>query len=154
MRPAARDVLPLASRGGGPTCSSMHEDPLSRNGSRQAETPRFEPEIIPPGRGRSGAEDGRSGAEDWAGGFGEETIRVHRATLRAPGPLSVIIALVVIGLIAATVLLVLIGVVLVWVPLGALVIAGLLLAATVRGYWRRLRRRWAGPGWVRPPDRA
>jgi hypothetical protein len=97
----------------------------------QPETPRSEPEIIPPMRG------GRPG--DWFEVPGDETFRFRQATFRAPGPLGIIVALLVIGTIAAVVLLLILGAVLVWVPVAALVIVALLLAGTVRRYWRRLR---------------
>ena len=97
------------------------------------ETPRFEPEIIPPS-------SGRKGPDDWIDTSGGERIRVRRATFRAPGPFGIILVLVALGLVASVIFLLLVGFVLVWIPIVAFALAALILFGTVRGYWRRLRR--------------
>lgn len=125
-----------AAGGGAPPAymSTMQDSRDQESRGSQPERPRSEPEIIPPARSRAGA-------EDWYEISGDETFRVHRATFRTPGPLGIIVALLVIGTIAAIVLLLILGAVLVWIPVAALAIAALVLAGTVRRYWRRLRGR-------------
>jgi len=100
------------------------------------ETPRSEPEIIPPGQGeRTGS--GRASTFVFVDRYGR-TRRVSAGTLR---PFGIILALLTIGLVAGLILLVVFGALLIWIPLMAVTLAGLLLFALVRGYWRRLWNR-------------
>ena len=110
----------------------MQSDRHPSDREPKPETPRFEPEIIPPQRGRARP-------DEWIDISGGESIRVRRATFRAPGPLGLILVLVALGLVASVILLLLVGFVLVWIPLVAFALAALVLFGTVRGYWRRLR---------------
>src|SRR5438034_7323180 len=82
--------------------------------------PRVEPEILAPGH------DGRE-SRGPAGIFLriEERDGVRRVFIARPGLPSIILALLIIGLIAAIVFLVLAGVVLLWIPI---VIIGIVLA--------------------------
>jgi len=106
---------------------------------RGPERPRPEPEIIPPGRSRAeqGSFDSIWIRVDDEGG----TRRVHIAR---PGPFSIVLALLVIGLVVAVVFLLLAGLVLVWIPIVVIGIVLALLSGTARAYWYRLRSWWAG----------
>ena len=114
--------------------SGMQNDRKPTEREPQPETPRFEPEIIPPTHGRTRP-------ADWIDASGAERIRVRHATFRAPGPLGIILALVALGLVASVILLLLVGFVLVWIPLVAFALAALIIVGLVRGYWQRLRGR-------------
>src|SRR4051794_8415936 len=109
----------------------MRHDRNHRDDEPTPETPRFEPEIIPPTHGRKGP-------DAWSGA---EKIYVRQATFRAPGPLGIILVLLAVGLIASVILLLLVGFVLVWVPVVAFALAALIFAGVVRNYWWRLRGR-------------
>src|SRR5258708_16714697 len=91
-----------------------------------------EPEIIPPDRKdhRSGRGDGRI----WVS-FGQN--RFERIYIAKPGPLTVILASLLLGLVVLTILVVLLGAFLVWLPATILVVAALILSGIVRGYFRR-----------------
>jgi len=97
--------------------------------SNRTERPRLEPEIIPPARGRRGA--------DWqqyvwqSQGPRTETHRIYVTRL---GPFGMAALMLVIGIVIAVILLATIGAILVWIP-----ILALLLAAGV--IYRLLRRR-------------
>ena len=103
----------------------MREDLNPNRGEPKPETPRFEPEIIPPGRNRARPDDGI----DISGG---ETIRVRRASSPRPAP-------------SASSwcwwrrtggirhLLLLVGFVLVWIPIVAFALAALIPLWHVRG---------------------
>jgi hypothetical protein len=105
---------------------------------RGPERPKSEPEIIPPGREPRG---GR--------GFESIFIRVderdgvRRIYLAQPGPGTIALGLLILGLIAAALVLVLAGVVLIWLPI---LVGGILLALLVgalRYRWHRLRGWWS-----------
>jgi Flp pilus assembly protein TadB len=111
----------------------LMSDNSNRPGSEPTpEQPRAEPEIIPPGR---------RGARPGGGVFiyVDEHGNTRRATLKAPGPFAIILALLIVGLIAAVVLVALLGLVLIWIPVVVIMIAALVLSGTIRAYWRRLR---------------
>ena len=113
---------------------SAMSDPSYRPGTQPTpEPPRAAPEIIPPG--------GRGARPNGAGVFlyVDKDGTTRRATFRAPGPFVIILALLVIGLIAAVILVALLGLVLIWIPVVVIMIAALVLSGTVRAYWRRLR---------------
>jgi len=104
------------------------------------ETPRHEPEIIPPG------EDARR-----RGGF--ESVFIHveegpdgikRVQFKRPGPFTIVLILLGVGLVVALFFVVLSALVLLWIPV---VIAGILFAlfsGTARHYWQRLQGWWRG----------
>ena len=102
--------------------SVMADDP-------KPERPRAEPEIILPGE--------QPAPRRPAGVFVrfDEQGGVHRVFIARPGLPSVLLALLIIGLVAALVFLVLAGIVLFWIPI---LIIGL-LAAFLSGAFRRLR---------------
>jgi hypothetical protein len=114
--------------------SGMQNDRHPKDGEPKPETPRFEPEIIPPTRGPARP-------DDWVDLSGTKRIHVRQATFRAPGPLGIILVLLAVGLIASVILLLLVGFVLVWIPVVAFGLAALIFVGLVRGYWRRLRGR-------------
>jgi hypothetical protein len=124
----------------------MKDDRHANEREPKPEMPRFEPEIIPP------THDGKR-PDGWSGA---EKIYVRQATFRAPGPLSIILVLLAVGLIASVILLLLVGFVLVWVPVVAFALAALIFAGVVRNYWWRLRGRPPGTmrskftSWRRP----
>jgi hypothetical protein len=96
----------------------------------RAETPRSEPEIIPPGHTR---ERGRGGRV-WISidrGDGRHTY------VKQPGPFT--IALVVVGviLLAALIVMLVLGALLIWVPVAALIAVGAIIVAFLKGYFRR-----------------
>lgn len=117
---------------------SMSTNPPDRP---RAEQPRYEPEIIPPG------EDGRRRR----GGF--ESVFIHveegpdgirRMSLKRPGPFTIVMILLGIGLAVALFFVVLSALVLLWIPI---VIAGILFAmfsTAGRQYWQRVRNWWRG----------
>ncbi len=102
------------------------------------EQPRSEPEIIPPRRD-SGATNGP--ARLWI--RIDERDGVRRVVIARPGPFSIIVALILVGLVAAVALLVLAGVVLIWIPILVATILLVLLSGAVRHHWRRLQAWWA-----------
>jgi Flp pilus assembly protein TadB len=106
------------------------------NPGRGPEWPRSEPEILTPGRASRGP----------AGLFVriEERDGVRRVFIARPGLPSIILALLIIGLIAAIVFLVLAGVVLVWIPVLIIGIVLALLSGAIRYRWQRLQAWWTG----------
>jgi hypothetical protein len=102
---------------------------------REPGHPRSEPEIIPPS-GRRPEPDARITIRT---GNGEGFQRIYIAR---PGPFSVILALAVIGLVAAVVLLLLVGFVVIWVPVVIVLVLAALLSGTIRHWWRRLQAAW------------
>ena len=109
----------------------MFDDRNRRPGDGQRpEQPRSEPEIIPPHGGDRGRRVWVS-VEDHAG--------THRIYVTRPGPLSIILALVVAGLVLAAIVLVLLGAVLIWIPAVILIVGAFLLSGYIRYYWRRFR---------------
>ena len=103
--------------------------------SRRPEQPRYEPEIIPPGRDER---RGRGGGDAYVWTSFDDR-GTHRIYVARPGPFSIIVALILAGLVLAAIVLLLAGLVLFWIPVVVLVVAALLLSGYVRYYWRRLR---------------
>jgi Flp pilus assembly protein TadB len=95
------------------------------------ERPRSEPEIILPGETDPHPAANSSGMFVFVGPDG----KTHRGTV---GPFTIILALLAIGLAAGVILLLVFGLLLVWIPVIAVGLAGLLLYGVARGYWRRL----------------
>jgi hypothetical protein len=99
----------------------------------RVEQPRHEPEIIPPG------EEARRRAPFEGGPDG-----VRRVSLKRPGPFTIVLILLGVGLAVALVFVVLSALVLLWIPI---VIAGILFAmfsSAGRQYWRRIQSWWRG----------
>jgi hypothetical protein len=97
------------------------------------ERPRSEPEIIPPDRA-----GGRPRPRVWVS-VDEGTDGVRRVYVAQPGPFTLILALVVLGLIAAIMLMVLLSVALIWIPVVIVLVATVVLTVTFRQYWWRFR---------------
>src|SRR5689334_19425122 len=92
-----------------------------------------EPEIIPPDRDGSARwdRDARFRVQFGRNGF-------DRVYIGKPGPFSLILASLVLGLVGLTILIVAFGAFLLWLPVTVLVVAGLVLSSALRGYFRRL----------------
>ena len=98
----------------------------------QAEEPRSEPEIIPPDRTGRRSEHTSSRARVFVNSHGTE--RIYIAT---PGPLGIILVVLVAGILSAVLLILLLGAFLIWVPLLAFFIAGAVVAGILRRkFWR------------------
>jgi hypothetical protein len=110
----------------------MDERPTHRPGESGPEKPGVEPEIIPPDR--NFRPSGRRDARIWIS-FGRN--RFDRLYITKPGPLIVILASLVLGLVVLATLVVLLGAFLIWLPVTLLVAAALILSGIVRGYFRR-----------------
>jgi len=112
-----------------------HDD---RGRQRPPDTPRSEPEIIPPDRGRS--RDPQSQVWLWVA----DRDGVRRAPVSIPGPFTIFLAVAFVALVVTVVLAVVLGALLFWIPVLLVVIGALLLAAVTRQYWRRFQRwmRW------------
>ena len=96
------------------------------------ERPSAEPEVLPP----------ENNTARWRGRgpgvfvFIDRLGHTRRLTFAPPGPLAIILALLIVGAIATAVLLVLLGFVLVWIPVSLTLVAAVVLV----GAWRRLTR--------------
>jgi hypothetical protein len=102
---------------------------------RRPETPRHEPEIIPPGR------DGRREGPVFI--HIDEREGVRRVTFNRPGIFSVVLGLVVLALIAVLVLVLLAGVLIFWIPIIAGVVVLALLYGAIRYRWLLLTDWWS-----------
>jgi hypothetical protein len=101
------------------------------------EQPRAEPEILPP----DGDEPIGRGMPPRMFVFVDREGRTRFAKFRPPGPLTLVLALVILGAIAASVLVLLLGFVLIWIPAAVLVVAALAFSSQIRAAWRRLTGR-------------
>jgi hypothetical protein len=91
----------------------------------RAETPRSEPEILPP--------RGQRGRPIWIAVDEQDSTR--RVYVARPGPFTIIMALAILGFIALVMLIVLLSVALIWIPFVIILIAAFVLSM----YWRRFR---------------
>jgi hypothetical protein len=98
--------------------------------------PRSEPEIIPPGRSGRSDPAGIWISLDQDGG----TQRVYMAR---PSLFTIIVALALLGIIAAVMLIVLLSVAVIWIPVVIVLTVTFLLSVVVRQYWWRFRS-WLG----------
>jgi hypothetical protein len=98
------------------------------------EYPRSEPEIIPPERHEAGRDPN---SHVWIWVADQDGLR--RASIRTPGPLTIMLVLALIALVAAAVLVIVLSAVLFWIPVIVVVIAALLLTASAQQYWWRFR---------------
>jgi hypothetical protein len=89
---------------------------------------RSEPEIIPPGRPGRNQRDGVWVSID-------ENGEARRVYMRRPGPLTIILALAILGLIAVIMLIVLLSVAVIWIP----VVIVLIAAFVASMYWQRFK---------------
>jgi hypothetical protein len=99
---------------------------------RPSEQPQSEPEIIPPGQ--SGR---RRASHIWISV--DENGGTQRIYLARPGPFTIVLALAILGLIAAVMLIVLLSVALIWVPVVIVLVVAFVLSVTFRQYWWRFR---------------
>jgi len=107
----------------------------------RAERPRSEPEIIPPGEDMHGRRGGFESVfihvEDGPDG-------IRRMSLKRPGPFTIVLILLGVGLAVALFFVVLSALVLLWIPI---VTAGILFAmfsTAGRQYWQRIQGWWRG----------
>jgi Flp pilus assembly protein TadB len=106
--------------------------------NRPPQRPRSEPEIIPPGFDEHSRREPRG---IWV--RIDEHDGVRRVVIRQPGPMTIVLGLLVLCLMAGIAFLVVAGLLLLWIPV---VIAGILLAfaaAAIRHHSRLLRARWS-----------
>jgi hypothetical protein len=109
------------------------------NYSRPPEQPRSEPEIIPPGHTHDPFPPKAHAAAD-AFVFTDALGRSHRIRSRRISPFVAFAILFGIVTIAGLVLLLVVSAVLVWIPIAAAIVFGLLAYGRLRGLWQRWRR--------------
>jgi hypothetical protein len=109
----------------------MHNQPPDHP---RPEQPRAEPEILPP----DGDEPIGRGMPSRMFVFVDREGRTRFASFRPPGPLTLVLALVILGAIGAAILVLVLGFVLVWIPAAVLVVAALAFSSQIRAAWRRL----------------
>jgi hypothetical protein len=100
------------------------------------ETPRAEPEIIPPGA--PDPRETRARSHIWIAV--EETPEGRRIHVRKPGPLTIVLTLLAIGLFTAAALVLFLGLFLLWLPVAGVLVAAAVVTALLRGPSRRVRR--------------
>jgi hypothetical protein len=98
--------------------------------------PRFEPEIIPPGQ-----RDRRDPSHVFVSI--DENGGTRRVYMTQPGPLTIILALAVLGLIGVVALIVLLSVALIWIPVVLALVAAFVASVMFRHWLHRLRTWWA-----------
>lgn len=104
---------------------------------RRPERPRTEPEILPP----DGDEPVGRGMPPRMFVFVDREGRTRFASFRPPGPLAAVLALFILGGIAASILVLVLGFVLIWIPVAVLVVAALAFSSQIRSAWRWLTGR-------------
>jgi hypothetical protein len=107
------------------------------------QAPRSEPEILPPER-RDPRWTGHD-AQTRARGSGvfitvDEHGHTRYTTFKPPGPFTIWLVLIVIGLVGAAILMLALGFVLFLIPVVAIAIAALVLSGSIRAWWRRVGR--------------
>jgi hypothetical protein len=102
----------------------------------EPERPRSEPEIIPPGQ-----QDRRDASRVFISI--DENGGPRRVYMAQPGPLTIVLALMVVGLIGVVALIVLLSVALVWIPVVILLVAAFVASMTFRQWLHRFRSWWA-----------
>lgn len=107
----------------------------------RAEQPRVEPEIIPPGedmrRQRGGFESVFVHVEEGPDG-------IRRVQLKKPGPFTIVLILLGIGLAVGLFFVVLSALVLLWIPIVIIGILFAMFSSAGRQYWQRLQSWWRG----------
>jgi hypothetical protein len=106
-------------------------DHMPRQRPIKPEQPHFEPEIIPPARGRTQA---HPPGPEWFSGNARGTNRIFVARV---GPWSIVGIVLLIGLFTGVVLTILLGTLLIAIPVVGLLIAGALIANALRARLRR-----------------
>jgi hypothetical protein len=98
--------------------------------SNKPETPRVEPEIIPPDRTRQGMDWRQPAWRPYGPGGGDGTYRVYVGRV---GPFGIAMFALALAILAAVILFAVVGAILFWIPIVALVVV-------VAGIFRFLRR--------------
>jgi len=96
--------------------------------------PRSEPEIIPPDRSSGDPRADRI----WVR-FDKDDEEARRVFMSRPGPLTIVLALAILGLIAALMLVVLLSVALIWIPVVIALIVTFVVTMYARRSWSRFR---------------
>lgn len=113
----------------------------------RVERPRHEPEIIPPGedarRRRGGFESVFIHVEEGSDG-------IRRMSLKRPGPFTIVLILLGVGLAVALFFVVLSALVLLWIPIVIIGILFAMFSTAGRQYWHRIRSWWRGGRNLRP----
>jgi hypothetical protein len=97
----------------------------------QGEKPRSEPEIIPPehaGRTAQGTPRMRVFVD---------TRGTERVYIAKPGPLGIILVILITGILSAVMLILLLGAFLIWLPVVVLLVAAAIIAGLLRRYFQR-----------------
>jgi hypothetical protein len=115
----------------------MKSMPTQPSDFHSPEQPRVEPEILPP----DGDEPVGRGMPPRVFMFVDRDGRTRFASFRAPGPLTLMLALFILGAIGAAILVLVLGFVLVWIPVAVLAVAALTFSTQIRATWRRLTGR-------------
>src|SRR5215472_4363759 len=106
---------------------------MPQQGTPERGEPRTEPEIIPPNR-RFERPEGGSGIRVFVIGRGGQ-----RTYFVRPGPLTALVAAIVLGALLVITLVFALSVFLIVVLVVGVLVVALILSGMLRGYWRRLR---------------
>lgn len=111
-----------------------------RNRDPKPEKPRYEPEIIPPASDDAVWTEAVRGSARRADVFiaFDEDGRTRYTTFKPPGPFTIWLVLMVIGLVGAAVLMLALGFVLFLIPVVVIAAAALILSGRIRAWWRKL----------------
>lgn len=112
----------------------MRPNPVDPRPGSEPETPRVEPEILPPDGEDPRPRGGRPGVFV----FIDRDGRTHQVNMGAGRPFIVVLALLIFALISAVILALLFGALLIWIPVAATIILGMIAFAYFRGFWHRL----------------
>ena len=93
-------------------------DDTNRNGANRPESPRFEPEIIPPGQGNPS--DWRQ--PSWRGSIFTQSAGTHRVFVTRLGPFGIALLILAAAAIGAIALIAILGAFLVWIPVVAVLV--------------------------------
>ena len=107
---------------------------MSQQWAPERQNPRDEPEIILPSRKFGRSADGASRMRIFV--VRPSGCRMYFAK---PGPLTAIVAAIVLGAISVITLVIVVGVFLIWIPVIGVLVAALVLSSLLRGYSQRLR---------------
>lgn len=94
----------------------------------QGDKPRAEPEIIPPDRAAQGAHRTR---------LFTDVHSAERVYVGRVGPFGTILIVLIAAILAAVMLALLLGALLVWLPLMVFFVAGAIIAAILKAYFKR-----------------
>jgi hypothetical protein len=100
---------------------------IDKKPNSPSETPRAEPEIIPPGHPGKGEPRMRFYIDN----------RIGRVYVAKPGPLATILGVLIAGLLLAVMLTILLGAFLVFFPALVLIVTAAIVAGLIRVYFQR-----------------